>query len=367
MICLRRTLLPVPLKPMMTVIIAPTTVNWSAKKIIATLARRAYRRPVTDADVQAAMGLFEKGRKDGDFEAGVMRALQGLLVHPEFLFRIQNDPANLAAGTRIITYECVNHPSQKWSNPTPATNINGKVIYLVSSLGGKCLDVEGESKSDNTRLIGYDCKAGLNTQFVFMGNGQLRDYAGRNKCLDLKLDLFGKLTDQVVILPCADAANSTTQLINKVTQRWYLKADGTIRNGNGWCMELAGVWIGSQWVKIATCTASGPQMWKPGILYSANAYFGTIPKLSILSAGAIGNINTTNGKSLVASGVCTTAVCGNIVAAGGGNIVATDGATVVAAGGGNIVAAGGGNIIAAGGGNIIAAGGGNVVAGGAGN
>ena len=70
-----------------------------AKKIISTLARRAYRRPVTDADVQAALGLYEKGRKAGDFEAGVMRALQGLLVHPEFLFRIQSDPANLAAGT----------------------------------------------------------------------------------------------------------------------------------------------------------------------------------------------------------------------------------------------------------------------------
>jgi len=45
------------------------------------------------------MGLYEKGRKDGDFESGIMRAVQGLLVHPEFLFRIEADPANLAAGT----------------------------------------------------------------------------------------------------------------------------------------------------------------------------------------------------------------------------------------------------------------------------
>ncbi len=70
-----------------------------AKKILSTLARRAYRRPVTDADVQALLGLYKKGRDKGDFEAGIMRALQGMLVYPEFLFRIERDPPNLAAGS----------------------------------------------------------------------------------------------------------------------------------------------------------------------------------------------------------------------------------------------------------------------------
>ena len=70
-----------------------------AKKILSGLARRAYRRPVTDGDVQALLGLYQKARQDGDFEAGITRALQGMLVYPEFLFRIENDPPNLAAGT----------------------------------------------------------------------------------------------------------------------------------------------------------------------------------------------------------------------------------------------------------------------------
>ncbi len=70
-----------------------------AKKILSGLARRAYRRPVTDADVQALLGLYRKARQEGDFEAGITRALQGMLVYPEFLFRIESDPANLAAGT----------------------------------------------------------------------------------------------------------------------------------------------------------------------------------------------------------------------------------------------------------------------------
>jgi cytochrome c5 len=69
-----------------------------AKKILSGLARRAYRRPVTDADVQALLGLYQKARQESNFEAGITRALQGMLVYPEFLFRIESDPANLAAG-----------------------------------------------------------------------------------------------------------------------------------------------------------------------------------------------------------------------------------------------------------------------------
>ena len=64
-----------------------------AKKILSTLAHRAYRQPVTDADVEGLMGLYRSGRSDGDFETGIGRALQGLLVSREFLFRVERDPA----------------------------------------------------------------------------------------------------------------------------------------------------------------------------------------------------------------------------------------------------------------------------------
>jgi len=69
-----------------------------AKRIFATFARRAYRRPVTDADLQSPLKFFRSARKDG-FEAGIETALQALLVSPEFLFRIERDPANIAANT----------------------------------------------------------------------------------------------------------------------------------------------------------------------------------------------------------------------------------------------------------------------------
>ncbi|OFW32323.1 MAG: hypothetical protein A3J28_05225 [Acidobacteria bacterium RIFCSPLOWO2_12_FULL_60_22] len=70
-----------------------------ARKILSTLARRAYRRPVTDGDVQTLLGFYQAGRSEGGFEAGIGMALQRMLVSPEFLFRIERDPANGAPGT----------------------------------------------------------------------------------------------------------------------------------------------------------------------------------------------------------------------------------------------------------------------------
>ena len=68
-----------------------------ARKILSTLARRAYRRPVADADVEPLLGLYRNGRSDGgDFEAGIQMAIEGLLVSTEFLFRIEREPASVA-------------------------------------------------------------------------------------------------------------------------------------------------------------------------------------------------------------------------------------------------------------------------------
>jgi hypothetical protein len=67
-----------------------------ARSILSTLARRAYRRPVTSADVDGLLTFYDAGRRDdpeSGFEAGVQRALERLLVDPEFLFRVEHDPA----------------------------------------------------------------------------------------------------------------------------------------------------------------------------------------------------------------------------------------------------------------------------------
>jgi hypothetical protein len=70
-----------------------------AKRILSTVMRRAYRRPVTDADVARVLPFFQDARRDGDFEAGIEAALSAILVSREFLFRVEQEPAGLSPGT----------------------------------------------------------------------------------------------------------------------------------------------------------------------------------------------------------------------------------------------------------------------------
>ena len=70
-----------------------------AREILGGLARRAYRRAVTDGDVDLLYGFYERRARTDGFEAGVQLALQRLLTDPEFLFRVERDPVDAAPGT----------------------------------------------------------------------------------------------------------------------------------------------------------------------------------------------------------------------------------------------------------------------------
>ena len=70
-----------------------------ARVILSTLARRAYRRPTTDADLETLLEFYAEGRAAGDFEAGVQFAIQRILADPEFIFRVERDPVNIARDT----------------------------------------------------------------------------------------------------------------------------------------------------------------------------------------------------------------------------------------------------------------------------
>ena len=70
-----------------------------ATTILSTLARRAYRRPVTGSEVQVLLGFFRTGRRARGFDAGIQVALERLLVDPNFLFRTERDPADVAPAT----------------------------------------------------------------------------------------------------------------------------------------------------------------------------------------------------------------------------------------------------------------------------
>jgi len=70
-----------------------------AENILTALARKAYRRSVTSRETGYLLDLYEAGYAEGGFEAGIELALQGILAGPEFIFRVDLTPANVASGS----------------------------------------------------------------------------------------------------------------------------------------------------------------------------------------------------------------------------------------------------------------------------
>jgi mono/diheme cytochrome c family protein len=73
------------------------TAEACAREILSSLARRAYRRPVASADLEPLLAFYREGAAQG-FDAGVQLAVKRLLVSPEFLFRVERDPADVPPG-----------------------------------------------------------------------------------------------------------------------------------------------------------------------------------------------------------------------------------------------------------------------------
>jgi hypothetical protein len=69
-----------------------------AREILGALARRAYRREATTADVAELMPFYESGRAEGSFDTGIQFALERLLVSPQFLYRVEHEPENAEPG-----------------------------------------------------------------------------------------------------------------------------------------------------------------------------------------------------------------------------------------------------------------------------
>jgi mono/diheme cytochrome c family protein len=72
-----------------------------ARAILRAVARRAYRRPLQAVDTQTLMDFYRSGRADGTFDDGIEKGLVRILTDPDFLFRVEKDPAGLKAGTNF--------------------------------------------------------------------------------------------------------------------------------------------------------------------------------------------------------------------------------------------------------------------------
>ena len=78
---------------------SPAEEEACAKQILSTLMRRAYRRPVGEADLERTLRFYREARREADFDAGIEAALSAILVSREFLFRVEQAPSGVAPGT----------------------------------------------------------------------------------------------------------------------------------------------------------------------------------------------------------------------------------------------------------------------------
>ena len=70
-----------------------------ATQILSELAGKAFRRPVRQADIESLLEYYQHGSTDGGFESGIQAAIQAILAKPEFIFRLEHEPAGAAPGT----------------------------------------------------------------------------------------------------------------------------------------------------------------------------------------------------------------------------------------------------------------------------
>ena len=107
-------------------------------EILSRLARLAYRRPVTPDDLAVLRSFYRDGRADGGFDAGIQAALERMLAAPDFVFRIEREPVDLAAGTsyRVSDLELASRlASFLWSSIPDAQLLDVAVAGTLTEPG----------------------------------------------------------------------------------------------------------------------------------------------------------------------------------------------------------------------------------------
>src|SRR5687767_4266468 len=168
-----------------------------ANTILSTVARRAFRRPVTKADLDAPMAIYKEERSaGGDFDAGIRSGLARILTSPSFLFRSETSPAALAAGTahRVSELELASRLSFFLWSSIPDDEL------LNLAIAGK-LRAPGVIESQVKRMIADDRADALMTAFT----GQW-----------LQLRNLDKVTPDVLLFP--DFDDNVRQAMRKETE-----------------------------------------------------------------------------------------------------------------------------------------------------
>jgi hypothetical protein len=132
-----------------------------AGEILSTLMRRAYRRPIAEAEVDGPMAFYREARADGDFDAGIAMALSAVLSNPEFLFRVESDPKNVPANGvyPVSDLELASRLSFFLWSSIPDDEL------LDAAVGGK-LSQPGEIEKQTRRMLADRRSLNLATNFA---------------------------------------------------------------------------------------------------------------------------------------------------------------------------------------------------------
>jgi mono/diheme cytochrome c family protein len=132
-----------------------------AATILATLTRRAYRRPVAKADVDGPMSFYREARAGGDFDAGITAAVTAVLTNPKFLLRLESDPGKLPAGGvyRVSDLELASRLSFFLWSSIPDDE-------LLEAAAGGTLSQPGEIERQTRRMLADRRSFNLATNFA---------------------------------------------------------------------------------------------------------------------------------------------------------------------------------------------------------
>lgn len=132
-----------------------------ARKILSTLMRRAYRRPVADAEIDGPMAFYRKGREEGNFDVGVAKAVSAVLANPGFLFRVESDPEDAPSGGvyRVGDLELASRLSFFLWSSIPDDEL------LDAAIQGK-LSQPGELEKQTRRMLADPRSSNLATNFA---------------------------------------------------------------------------------------------------------------------------------------------------------------------------------------------------------
>jgi len=139
-----------------------------AKQILTTLVRRAYRRPATPEDLQQLLKFYDLGRSSGDFDAGIEMSLRMILANPNFIVRIERDPAGAKAGTnyKIGNLELASRLSFFLWSSIPDDRLldlatSGKLsdpVVQTAEVRRMLVDPKAEALVRNLRHSGFTCE-----------------------------------------------------------------------------------------------------------------------------------------------------------------------------------------------------------------